>query len=93
MIILDELGERWSVERGDPAYPIVQYLKKLNMSVDYIILPFDCLILGTEARIGNASVKVRSNLTVEQVFRLWDVVSALGAWYTEVEEGNAKESN
>ena len=79
-IVLDELGERWSVERGDPAYPIVQQLKKLEMPEDYIVLPLSYLLRG----YGEAYELIDTiKLDSEHAFRLWDSIMGL---YTGREE-------
>ena len=78
METLDEYGERWDVQRGDPASGPLAALIRSGLPLEYVILPRSVLMFGMTGLPLAATMEVSDDESnVDTYCRYWDTVEAL----------------
>ena len=77
MIVLDEFGDKWAVEKGDPAWDVCR--KVLRAGLQEVVLPRDIIIHGIRPnyRPLHTNPPVENKDEFLRWGRLWDCARAL----------------
>ena len=73
--LVDEYGERWDVQRGDPASGALSQLIRSGLPSSYIIMPRSVLMFGMTGL--PLAGRMESGNDVDADCRYWDTVEAL----------------
>ena len=92
MELIDEYGERWVVERGDPASSAINYLIRAGLPSSYIIMPRSVLMFGMTGLPHAGKMEADNDATIDAHCRYWDTCETLRGGNFEKRQGQGQQA-